>query len=351
MAPRHRRREPTSSTCGRQGPPRGRRCWPASTSSATRRPWSGRACGSVTCPPMPATTTSAPLRCWPRCTTPASAGWCWRRRWSSTARVAMRAPTHGPQVPGPRAVEALDGGDFENHCPACSRPLGVGAGRRGRPARSTQQLRRQQARPGALHVVVGASGRCLSGGPALPQRLRPGHAAGHALLGRRGDVPLLARARGAAPGVRGRAARCATSCTSPMSPAPTSSPSGPSSTSRPAATRRTTSARGVRSPSSTSPARCRPVPIGSVEPQVTGGYRLGDVRHIVASPELARRELGFTAQITPDSGPARVRHRAAAGLSRSPARVEQVLQQQCRERAAGRAPTGASGRAAARATA
>ena len=39
-----------------------------------------------------------------------------------------------------------------------------------------------------------------------------------------------------------------------------------------------------------------------VEPQVTGGYRLGDVRHIVASPELARRELGFTAQITPDEG-------------------------------------------------
>ncbi len=40
----------------------------------------------------------------------------------------------------------------------------------------------------------------------------------------------------------------------------------------------------------------------SVEPQVTGGYRLGDVRHIVASPELARRELGFTAQTTPAQG-------------------------------------------------
>ncbi|HEY1625195.1 MAG TPA: NAD-dependent epimerase/dehydratase family protein [Streptosporangiaceae bacterium] len=34
-----------------------------------------------------------------------------------------------------------------------------------------------------------------------------------------------------------------------------------------------------------------------VEPEVTGDYRLGDVRHIVASPDAARRDLGFTAQI------------------------------------------------------
>ncbi|WP_067491246.1 NAD-dependent epimerase/dehydratase family protein [Actinomadura hibisca] len=36
---------------------------------------------------------------------------------------------------------------------------------------------------------------------------------------------------------------------------------------------------------------------GGPDPVVTGGYRLGDVRHIVASPEKARRELGFTAQV------------------------------------------------------
>jgi dTDP-L-rhamnose 4-epimerase len=34
-----------------------------------------------------------------------------------------------------------------------------------------------------------------------------------------------------------------------------------------------------------------------VEPEVTGQYRLGDVRHIVASPEAARHDLGFTAQV------------------------------------------------------
>jgi dTDP-L-rhamnose 4-epimerase len=36
---------------------------------------------------------------------------------------------------------------------------------------------------------------------------------------------------------------------------------------------------------------------GGPEPQVTGGYRLGDVRHIVASPERARAELGYTARV------------------------------------------------------
>ncbi|MCX6394896.1 MAG: NAD-dependent epimerase/dehydratase family protein [Propionibacteriales bacterium] len=57
-----------------------------------------------------------------------------------------------------------------------------------------------------------------------------------------------------------------------------------------------------------------PVPIGEVasavargaavprEPEITGRYRLGDVRHVVASPERAKRELGFSAQITPDVG-------------------------------------------------
>jgi dTDP-L-rhamnose 4-epimerase len=36
---------------------------------------------------------------------------------------------------------------------------------------------------------------------------------------------------------------------------------------------------------------------GDIEPVVTGEYRLGDVRHIVASPDNAARDLGFEAQI------------------------------------------------------
>jgi dTDP-L-rhamnose 4-epimerase len=42
--------------------------------------------------------------------------------------------------------------------------------------------------------------------------------------------------------------------------------------------------------------------MGGPEPEVTGEYRLGDVRHIVASSARAERELGFTAHVDFDSG-------------------------------------------------
>lgn len=38
-------------------------------------------------------------------------------------------------------------------------------------------------------------------------------------------------------------------------------------------------------------------PLGGPAPQVVGGYRLGDVRHVFASPDRAATELGFTARI------------------------------------------------------
>jgi dTDP-L-rhamnose 4-epimerase len=43
-------------------------------------------------------------------------------------------------------------------------------------------------------------------------------------------------------------------------------------------------------------------------PEVTGGYRLGDVRHIVASPERAARVLGFRAAVTFAAGMAGFLH-------------------------------------------
>jgi dTDP-L-rhamnose 4-epimerase len=35
---------------------------------------------------------------------------------------------------------------------------------------------------------------------------------------------------------------------------------------------------------------------------VTGRYRLGDVRHVVAAPGRATAELGFTAAVRPEQG-------------------------------------------------
>ncbi|MEV0947316.1 NAD-dependent epimerase/dehydratase family protein [Rhodococcus sp. NPDC049939] len=47
---------------------------------------------------------------------------------------------------------------------------------------------------------------------------------------------------------------------------------------------------------------------GGPAPVVTGEYRPGDVRHIVASPRLAGEKLGFRAQIPPESGIAAFAH-------------------------------------------
>lgn len=41
---------------------------------------------------------------------------------------------------------------------------------------------------------------------------------------------------------------------------------------------------------------------GADSPEVVGGYRLGDVRHVVASPERAARTLGFRASVPFDDG-------------------------------------------------
>jgi dTDP-L-rhamnose 4-epimerase len=47
---------------------------------------------------------------------------------------------------------------------------------------------------------------------------------------------------------------------------------------------------------------------GGVEPVVTGDFRLGDVRHIVASPAAAARDLGFRAQTRFAEGMAEFAH-------------------------------------------
>jgi dTDP-L-rhamnose 4-epimerase len=55
-------------------------------------------------------------------------------------------------------------------------------------------------------------------------------------------------------------------------------------------------------------------PDGAPAPQVVGGYRMGDVRHVFASADRARDELGFEAAIDFDDG---IRRFAEAPLRRS----------------------------------
>lgn len=40
----------------------------------------------------------------------------------------------------------------------------------------------------------------------------------------------------------------------------------------------------------------------SIDPQIVGKYRLGDVRHVFASPAKANRDLGWSASVSPDVG-------------------------------------------------
>jgi dTDP-L-rhamnose 4-epimerase len=47
---------------------------------------------------------------------------------------------------------------------------------------------------------------------------------------------------------------------------------------------------------------------GGIEPVVTGEFRLGDVRHVVASPAAAARDLGFLAQTRFSAGIAEFAH-------------------------------------------
>lgn len=58
---------------------------------------------------------------------------------------------------------------------------------------------------------------------------------------------------------------------------------------------------------------------GGPAPQVTGDYRLGDVRHVVASPELARAGLGFRAQTPFHAGMAQFARAELRNPSRAPA--------------------------------
>jgi dTDP-L-rhamnose 4-epimerase len=57
---------------------------------------------------------------------------------------------------------------------------------------------------------------------------------------------------------------------------------------------------------------------GGPAPQVTGEFRLGDVRHVVASPELAGAELGFRAQTAFSEGMAEFARAQLRDPSRGP---------------------------------
>ncbi|MCY7394977.1 MAG: NAD-dependent epimerase/dehydratase family protein [Nocardioides sp.] len=208
---------------------------------------------------------------------------------------------HGDQAPPPRAVAALDAGDFENHCPVCGRALSwslVDEDARLEPRSSYAASKLAQEHYTSAWVrQADASAVALRYhnvyGPGMPRDTPySGVAAMFRSSLERGEAPQVyedggqmrdfvhvadvARANVAAlrsvlDGATGHFAAYNVASGHPI---------------------------GIREVAEL-------VATGTateIAPDVTGGYRLGDVRHIVASPQRAREELGFAAEILPEQG-------------------------------------------------
>jgi dTDP-L-rhamnose 4-epimerase len=212
-----------------------------------------------------------------------------------------RCPEHGDQVPAPREVAALDAGDFENHCPSCHLALdwalvdeearldprsSYAASKVAQEHYTSAWVRQAGARAVALryHNVYG---------PGMP---RDTPYSGVAALFRssleRGEPPQVFEDGGQMRDFVhvGDVARANLAAVR-------------------AVVDGETPVFAAYNVASGHPVRildvARFVTEGSgrgVAPEVTGGYRLGDVRHVVASPARAAAELGFTAEVRPEQG-------------------------------------------------
>ena len=208
-------------------------------------------------------------------------------------------PAHGDQQPPPRSLRALESGDFENHCPVCDRPLDwapVPEDARLDPRSSYAASKLAQEHYAASWVRQAGAGAVALRyhnvyGPGMPRDTPySGVAAMFRSAIERGEPPRVfedggqmrdfvhvsdvARANLAAldaVGDDGRFAAYNVCSGSPVSIRQVAD--------------LVTEGTGAR-----------------LAPEVTGEYRAGDVRHIVASPDRAARELGFRAEVGPDVG-------------------------------------------------
>lgn len=210
-------------------------------------------------------------------------------------------PVHGEQTPLPREVAALTAGDFDNHCAICGEALAwqtVSEDARLEPRSSYAASKVAQE-----HYTMAWARQ--AGGAAIGLRYHNVYGPGMPRDTPYSGVAAIFRSsleRGEAPqvfedGAQMRdfvhvadVARANALALRAVMAAPEESYAAYNvACGRPVAIREVAEmvGRGAREP---------------IAPEITGRYRLGDVRHIVASPDLARRELGFTAQIAPEEG-------------------------------------------------
>jgi dTDP-L-rhamnose 4-epimerase len=208
---------------------------------------------------------------------------------------------HGAQTPGPRGRSALEAGDFDAHCPRCGRALGW------QPVDEDARLDPRSSYAASKVATEHYVAAWVRQAPAAAVALRYHNVYGP-LMPR--DTPysgVAALFRSAIEEARppdvfedggqmrdfvhvSDVARCNVLSLRQVVDAPDETFATYNVCSgEPIPIRRVAElvARGTGS---------------AMTPHVSGRFRLGDVRHIVASPERARRELGFTAQVAPDHG-------------------------------------------------
>jgi len=208
---------------------------------------------------------------------------------------------HGVQQPPPRSLAALDAGDFENACPRCGAPLGwelVNEDARLEPRSSYAASKVAQEHYASAWVrQADAAGVALRYhnvyGPGMPRDTPySGVAAMFRSSVERGEPPRVFEDGGQMRDFVHVTDVAAANVTALR--AAVDMPSGQWD---------------AFNVCSGNPVSIRQVADlvadgagAGLAPLVTGEYRSGDVRHVVASPERARTELGFEAAVGPEDG-------------------------------------------------
>ena len=218
-----------------------------------------------------------------------------------------RCPRHGESTPPARTIVALDAGDFENHCPDCKRPLtwltvDEDTGLDPRSSYAASKVAQEHYTSTWVRQV---SGRAIAlryhnvYGPGMPRDTPySGVAAIFRSALEHGKPPQVFEDGGqmrdfvhVVDVARANVLAMRAVCADQAPPY---------------------AAYNVCSGSPVSILDVATM-LGSSRPEVTGHYRLGDVRHVVASPELARTALGFAARIDPVAGLAEFAHAPLRG--------------------------------------
>jgi len=219
-----------------------------------------------------------------------------------------RCAEHGVVRPGPRSATSLDAGDFEPPCPVCGRALSSGTV----PEDAPLDPRNVYAATKTAQEHLAGSWARATGGTAVALRYHNVYGphmpkdtpyAGVASLFRsaleRGEAPRVYEDGGQRRDfvhvrdvAQANLAALAGATPAPGELTPYNVASGVPHT--------------VGDLARELARAC-----GGPEPVVTGQYRLGDVRHVVASPDRAAAALGFTARVSFEQG---VREFATAPL-------------------------------------